>query len=1053
MRQIIAYFVRYPIWTNVLMLSVFGFGLISLYNIKYTSFPETEPDIISVQVIYPGASPEEVEEGVVLKIEETLDGQEGVARVTSSSRENSGTVSVEVALGYQREKVLTDVRNSVDRINSFPVGAEKPVVYEQKFRSRAVSVVLYGETDLFNMKVIAENLRDKLMATEEISQVAIEGLPNLEISIEVSEANLRRYQLTIEEISSAVRRGNINISGGKFETRDEEILIRAYGRDYFARELRDIVVRGSQDGTVIFLSDVATIEEQWEDVPDKRFYNDRTALVLNVDKTTQEDILAVTDRTLKIVEDFNADNSQIQAEVIDNATIGLRQRIELLLNNGLIGLVLVVATLGFFMNMRLSFWVSIGIPFSFAGMFIVAGLTGLTVNVISTFGMVIVIGILVDDAIVVGENIYAHYERGVPPLKAAVDGTMEMIAPVVTSVTTTIVAFTPFFFLDGFLGKFIWNMALVVVAALAFSLIEAFFVLPAHLAHSKGLHPHTEDRPVRKYIEGFIHYITHRLYGPVLRLSLRNKWATVVAPIALFMITIGMIGGGLIGFTFFPFIDGDQVPINVSLVSGRQEDDTNRVLERIEEASWIVNGQLKSERADGRDVILGIKRDIGRNDLGDQGSHAGKVTLLLLDGEQRDMDTYLIANRVREVVGVVPEARNINYGSQTFFGKPVSISLLGNDQEQLEKARNLLVAELKDFTALKDITEASQEGRREIDISLKPGAYALGLTLQDIAGQVRQGFFGQEVQRIQRGRDEIRVWVRYSEADRGALGFLDQMRIRTPAGAEYPFTELATYNIERGITAINRLQGQREIKVEANLGDISADLPPILASIREEVMPRVLSKVIGVQVSYEGQSRDQNKTNNSMAKTFPIALIIMVILIVLVFRSYLQAFLIISLIPFGFMGAIWGHGIVGIQVNLLSIYGLLALTGIIVNDSIVLVHKINLNLRNGLQVMEAVYEAGISRLRPILLTTITTAVGLGPVILETSRQAQFLIPMAVSVAYGLFFGTAIILLVLPAGFLAINQLRVWVSSLFKREHVAPEMVEPAVKELDSAAAI
>lgn len=1049
MRNVVAYFVRYPVWTNVLMISIFGFGLVFLLNLNYTSFPETEPDLLSVQVIYPGASPEEMEEGVVLKIEETLDGLEGIERITSASRENSGTVTVEVAKGYDRDKVLTDVKNAVDQINSFPAGSEKPIIYEQKFRSRATSVILSGDTDLYNMKVIAEELRDELLATEEISQVAIEGLPKLEISIEVSEAVLRQYQLTFEEISAAVRRGNINISGGKFETRDEEILIRAYGRNYYAQELNDIVVRGNPDGTVIYLSDVATIREQWEDIPDKRFYNGNTALVLNIDKTRQEDIIAVADRTAQVVEDFNAENSQVQAVIFQDSTINLRQRVDLLINNGLIGLVLVILTLGFFMNMRLSFWVSLGIPISFAGMFIVAGFAGLTINVISTFGMVIVIGILVDDAIVVGENIFAHYERGVPPLQAAVDGTMEVIAPVVTSVTTTIIAFLPFFFLDGFLGKFIWHMALVVIATLAFSLVEAFFILPAHLGHSKGLHPHAEDNPIRKRIEGFIHFITHRMYAPVLRYTMIHKWVTVVLPVSFFMVTIGLMGGGFIGFTFFPFIDGDEMPINVSLVAGRQESDTNIVLERIEKTVWDVNEELKSERPDGKDVVLGIKREIGRNDFGEQGSHTGKLTVRMLDGEQRNMDSYLIANRIRDAVGPVPEAQNLNYGSQQFFGKPVSVSLLGNDLPQLEKAKDLLVEELNGFSALKDVTEASQVGRREIDIELKPRAYALGLTLQDVAGQVRQGFFGQEVQRIQRGRDEIRVWVRYSEEDRGALGFLDQMRIRTPDGAEYPFTELADYSISRGITTINHLERSREVRVEAALGDVSADLPPILASIQNDVVPRVLSQVQGVKVSYEGQSRDQAKTNRSMGRAFPVAFISMIILIILVFRSYLQAFLIISLIPFGFIGAIWGHGIAGIQVNSLSIYGLLALAGIIVNDSIVLVHMINRNLREGQPIFEAVFNGGIQRLRPILLTTITTAVGLAPVILETSRQAQFLIPMAVSVAYGLVFGTFVILLVLPAGFLVLNQLRVLWESMIKQRKVTPENVEPAVKELET----
>jgi len=708
--------------------------------------------------------------------------------------------------------------------------------------------------------------------------------------------------------------------------------------------------------------------------------------------------------------------------------------------------------MGFFMNSRLSFWVSMGIPFSFAGMFIIASTLGITINVISLFGMIIVVGILVDDAIVVGENIFAHYERGEPALNAAVNGTMEVLAPVFTSVATTIIAFIPFFFLEGFLGKFIWHMALVVIASLAFSLVEAFFVLPSHLAHSKGLHPHKEDPPLRQKIEKIIHFFTHKIYSPSLKAAMKYKWVTVTIPCAACFITAGLLYGGFIGMTPFPFIDGDTLPVNVSLVSGRQEADTDSVLARIERVCWEVNKQLKQERPDGKDVILGIRREIGANDFGESGSHTGRLRIELLNGEIRGMESFIIGGRLRKAVGAVPEAQNITYGRQGFFGKPVSISLLGNDLKQLNHARDLLVEELNNMPTLKDITDSNQEGRRELDIKLKPRAYALGLTLNDVAGQVRQGFFGQEVQRIQRGRDEIRVWVRYRPEDRAALGFLDQMRIRTSNGEEYPFTELAEYEIERGIIAINHLDKKREIKVQANLSDEKGDLPPVMAEIQNAVMPRVLSQVSGVQVSYEGQSRNRVKEQRSMAATFPLALICMLILLFLVFRSYAQGFLIFSLIPFGVVGAAWGHGIQGTQISFLSMYGIIALSGIIINDSIVLVDQINRNLKNGQKVVDAVYNAGIARLRPILLTTFTTSFGLAPIIFETIRGAQFLIPMAISVAYGLMFGTFILLLVLPAGYLILNKARYWVATRIARKHESTyESVEPAVKELQTPA--
>jgi multidrug efflux pump subunit AcrB len=606
-------------------------------------------------------------------------------------------------------------------------------------------------------------------------------------------------------------------------------------------------------------------------------------------------------------------------------------------------------------------------------MFIVASLVGITINAISTFGMIIVVGILVDDGIVVGENIFAHYERGKSAVQSAIDGTLEMIAPVFTSVATTIIVFLPFFFLEGFLGKFIWHMALVVVASLAFSLVEAFIILPSHLAHSKGLHPHKEDRPFRKKIENFIKHLTHRLYAPSLRWALEHKWITLTIPIAFFLITVGLIGGGIIGATPFPYIDGDTLPINISLVAGSQESETDSLLAQIERVCWRVNEELKQERDDGKDIINGTRREIGRNDFGEAGSNTGKLTLELLDGETRDMESFIIASRIRDKVGVVPEAQNITFGRQGFFGKPVSISLLGNDLDQLNLARDLLISELQNMITLKDITDSNQEGRRELNIRLKPRAYALGLRLSDVAGQVRRGFFGQEVQRIQRGRDEIKVWVRYRPEDRTALGFLDQMRIRTPNGEEYPFSELAEYDIERGLIVINHLEKRREIKVEANLANEKDDLPPILDEISENIIPPILARVQGVQVSYEGQSRSREKEANSMQRTFPLALLGMFILVVLVFRSYIQAALIFSLIPLGIIGAIWGHGIQGVQLSFLSLYGILAFSGIVINDSIVFVDQINRNLKNGQKIVDAVYNAGISRLRPILLTTFTTS--------------------------------------------------------------------------------
>lgn len=1046
MKKLITFIIKYPIWVSVIMFSVSIFGIISLSQIRYSFFPETNPKTIIIDVNYPGASPEEIEEGVVLKIEENIEGVVGVDRITSVSKENIGSITVEIELDADIDKVLTDVKNAVDRINSFPVNIEEPIIYKRSFRMLSQTMGIYGETDLYNLKYLAEVFRDDLLETGEISQVEITGLPSLEFSIEVSESDMRRYQLTFNDIKNAVANFNVNISGGKIDTKDEEILIRAWGRGYQANDLLDIPIRGNSEGTAVLLRDVATVNEQWEDSPNRIYYNGSPAVVISINQTENEDILNIAEVSQKVMDKFNEEHDGVEAVIIRDSTIPLVQRIELLVKNGLIGLLLVLLCLGFFLNLRLSFWVAVSIPFSFAGMFIIASFSGLTINVLSLAGMIIVVGILVDDAIVVGENIFSHYERGKPALRAAIDGTLEVVKPVFASVITTVIVFTTFFFIQGELGEMFWQMGLVVIASLLFSLVEAFTILPSHLAHSKGLSRDQKVSKVREKFESIINFISQKLYAPVLRFAINYKWLITLTPVAMIMITIGLIRGGLIGITFFPHVDGDIVPINVSMVAGRQEADIDKVLQFIETKCWEVNEEIKSERADGADVIETVQRTIGQSSLGQGGSHTGNLMVALLDGEHRDMESYLIANRIRKAVGQLPEVDQITYGENSRFGKAVSVSLQGYDVNQLEKATTLMKSELEQFVSLQDVTDTNEKGRREIDIKLKPLAHSLGLTLQDIAGQVRQGFYGQEIQRIQRGRDEIKVWVRYRPEDRSSLHQIDKLRIRTASGAEYPFSELASYTIDRGTTQISHLDRKREIKVEANQSDVSEDLPPILEEIELNVIPKVLQEVSGVTAQFEGQSREETKMKNSMIIAFSVAFLGMFILVILVFRSYAQAFIVFSLIPLGFIGAIWGHGIQGIQLNLLSMIGLMALSGIIINDSIVFVDQFNRNMRDGQRLDEAVFNTGISRLRPILLTTLTTALGMAPLILETSRQAKFLIPMAVSVAYGLVFGTFILLVILPSLILVFNTVRVKYAHWFVDKSLTREDVEPAVQE-------
>jgi multidrug efflux pump subunit AcrB len=1045
MKQIVRYFIMYPVWANVLMAAIIAIGAVKLREMKTAFFPEVETNVITVSITYPGTSPEEIEEALILKIEENLRGLAGVKRTTSASRENSGTVTIEVLDRYDVTEVYDDVKSAVDRISPWPRGAEQPVIRIAKTRTRTMSVAVYGDADLWALKERAEELRDGLLEMEDISQVSLEGIPSREIAVSVTERDLRRYGLSFSELSSAIAAANIDISGGAIKTQAERLLIRAYGRRDYAHEIRGIVLRANTDGGVVRVGDVAEVVEQWEDTPDASYYNGSRAVTVNVDKTLEEDILTIARRGNAFVKRFAAEHPEIQVAVIYDATISLNERIDILVSNGLFGFVLVILVLGVFLNGWLSFWVAAGIPLSFAGMFIVAQMSGLTINVMSLMGMIIVVGMLVDDAIVVAESIYQKFEQGLSPLEASIQGLSEVIAPVFTAVATTVIAFVPFFFFAGTMGRVVYQLAAVVIAALAFSLIESIFILPPHLAHSRGLSRSARVSRIRAGFDRFYDWLQNRVYGPALRWTLKHVAIVLAVPVAYLLVTLGLIRGNIVEFSAFPFIDRDDVTLSLTMTTGTREEVTDSILQTFEQVVWQTNEDLKRKRRDKRDVILSIEREIGSNRLGDNGAHAGQLEIEMLEGGLRNMPSFKVQNLIRTKLASVPGSQKLSFGGGR-WGKAISISLLSNDLKELDKAKRLLKERLAEYPSLSDITDSDIEGWREVRLRLKPQAYAAGLTLSDIAGQVRQGFFGQEVQRFQRGEDEIQVWVRYAEEDRASLGKLESMYVRGKDGSSYPLSSVAEYDIERGRVVISHLEGKREVQVEADQVDPEQSVTTLLSDIKRNVVPQVLAQVRNVQVSYEGRERQNREFYGSLQSTFPMALVGIFVILILVFRSPLQALLIILMIPLGLFGAVWGHLVHGFLISRLSLFGVIALAGIVINDSIVFIDQINRNLKAGLLLREAIYKAGLSRLRPIILTTVTTVVGMAPLIVQTSRQAQFLIPMAVSLCYGLMIGSLLILFVVPALFVGLNKLRrLWARYL--GESCTPESVEPAVREL------
>ncbi len=1046
MEGLIRFFVKYNLVGDLLMIAILASGWVGLGSIKSNFFPVTESKTIQIQVIYPGASPAEIEEGIVAKIEENLQGIAGLDQVKSVCSENAGSISVTVVNENETDDILQDVKNAVDRIASFPAGMEPPIVFKQESIGVAITFAVTGVDDLRALKREARRIEQDLRALDGISQVELSGFPGEEVEVALRADRLTELNLTIAEVGAAIRAANIETTGGRLKTDREELIVRGRFRGYDAEALEDVVVRAFADGRVVRLSDVANVKDRWaENDPSRNWFNGKPAVVVTVNNLTTESILDVTELVRNYMEAYNAQaeavGTGLHLDVIRDSSVVLNQRIDLLVSNGVVGFLLVVILLALFLNIRLAFWVALAIPVSFAGMFIFAGMAGVTINVISLFGMILVIGILVDDGIVIAENIYRHYEMGKDRYRATIDGTMEVLPAVFAAIVTTMVAFASFFFIEGRLGDFFGDMATVIMLTLLFSLIEGAFILPAHVGHSKALRRDFKPNAVERGMRNVLEFLKMRMYAPVLRFAMNQPWIAFSSLVALFMIAVpGLIGSGLVKTTFFPFIEGDNLTVNLSMVSGTREEVTAAELDAIEEKIWEVNEELKAERADGLDVVLAVDKRVGPN------AHTGLINVQLLDGERRNMRSMDISAMVRERVGTVYGSENLSFAAFSPFGRPVSVSLLGNNLDELAAATEEIKDAMLQRDDLKDVTDNNQRGLQELEIIPKPRAYQLGMTPSSLLTQVRQGFFGSEVQRLQRGRDEVRVWVRLADEDRSSMSDLKRYRIRTPDGSLVPLEELADVREVLGITAINRLYGAREVQVSADLAGPNVSASDANADIKENVVPQILAKYPSIRPSYEGQNREQAKSQNSISAVMPVIFAIMLFIIILTFRSPLQGMAVFGLIPFGLVGISIGHWLLDAQISLFSVLGMIALIGILVNDALVFVAAYNSNLKEGMDVRSAIWEAGMSRFRPILLTSVTTVAGLAPLMLNKSFQAQFLIPMAISVAFGLLFVTVIILVLLPIYLLWINPLHrswVWVK---RGDWLSREQAEPAVRE-------
>ncbi len=1029
------------------MVMAFLLGLLSLNGIQKNFFPNVGKRFIYVDILYPGASPEEIEEGAILKIEENVKGLEGMERITSVSRENSGSVSIEMLKGTDMDEALIKVKNEVEKIASFPVGIESVTTYKHDDVNFAMNFVVTardGKTvDLKTLKETAREIEHDLLRLDGVSKIEIGGYPDEEIAVLLKENAMEAYQMTFNEVAQAVASSNIIMTGGSIKDGSEEFFIRVRNKAYQSEGLEDIVIRQTESGGIIRLKDVATLSDRWADTPSEVRYNDEKAVVITISNTFSEDIVKATDAVKAYISDFNSSQDYLEAEVIRDMSKTLNQRIDLLLNNGIVGILLVLLFLSLFLNPRVAFWVAVGIPFSFLGMFIFLPGTVVTINMLSLFGLILVLGILVDDAIVVAENIYRHRQLGKNPIKAAVDGTLEVTPAVLSGVLTTMLAFSTFIFLDGSMGDMFKEISIVVILILFVSLIEGLIILPAHMAHSKALTPDSGSQ-WKKYMgwaEAGLLKFRSIVYKPLLRTAINHKVTTVFVFVGMFVLSISMLRTGIVGSTFFPEVEGDDFTISLTMPSGTDESVTQRQLDKISAAIWSVNEDMREFQPNKADIIDQTFQQF----MGSGSSATMQVTLL--DSEIRDTPTSEVISNIRKKLGDIPGAEGLEFAAFNPFGKALKISLLGDDNDVLQKAKEELKLELQNMPELSDVTDNSPIGYREIEVELKPKAHHLDVTLQDVISQVREAFFGNEVQRLQRGKDEVKVWVKYSDDNRTSIGQLENMKIRLNNGIAYPLSELATLKTVNGVANISHLDFDREVQLEANQTDPTSSLPLILGKIEKEVLVDLYAKYPGIVASYDGQKRESDKVLNSASTVIPIILLLMFAIVIFTLRSVSQSALVYLMIPLSLVGVIIGHWIHGMSFSLMSAMGVIALVGVMINDGLVLINGFNINLKEGMPLKEALFEAGISRFRPILLTTLTTIAGMAPMLLETSMQAKFLIPMAISLCYGMAMATTTTLFLLPVLLLSVNSFKVKFNTLILGKKVSREEVESAIKEM------
>jgi len=1060
MNRTIAWFARNHVAANLLMALMLIGGLFSLPRIQQRTFPDITVDIISIAVIYLGAAPEEVEQGVCVRIEEEINGLNGIKEITSSAAEGACGVSAELMSGYPIDRALSEIKNAVDSITTFPDETEKPIVSHVEIRRSVLQVAISADISERSLKVYGERIRDSIASLPDVTQVDLNNARDYEISINVSEENLRRHSLTFDEIVAAVRHGSLDRPGGSIKTSGGEILLRTKGQAYVGRDFEQIVLRTETDGTRLLLSDVATVVDGFDEDDRYAIFDGNPAVTVTTYRVGDQKVLELVDTVQAHLEELRASLPDgLTLTVWENSAKTLRDRLDILIRNGVGGFILVFVVLALFLRLKLAIWVSIGVPLSILGALFLFPYSNISIDVISLFSFIMVLGLLVDDAIVVGENVHRHQENAEDPLEAAIKGTQEVSIPVVFGVLTTIVAFGPMIFAPGNMGQIFSVIGLSAVLCLVFSVLESQFVLPAHLGHMK---PSVDTRILR---EGSIQARWKRFqtrmstsltrlatdrYRPALDRALANRYSVIAGGVGILLIAFATaafgIGSFKMNFSFFPPIESDYVTASIVMPQGTPVEATERAARELVDSAYRTQAEMDEDglEVDGESIVKHILFSVGqqpntggagpRGPSGATGSHVAEVSMAIQSGDARPISAAEVKQRWRDNTPAIPDVVELSFSAALFsVGDPIDIQLRSNNVEHLIEASERLKVELATKLGVFDINDSFRAGKQELKLDILPAAQSLGLTLDDLSKQVRQAFYGEEAQRIQRGRDDIRVMVRYPREARRSLTDLENLRIRTPDGGEVPFYAVASAELGRGYATIKRADRNRVIHVTADVNVKQVAAGDVIADLERDFLPLILADYPGMGYTLEGEQAEQAESFAGLMQNYVIALFLIYALLAIPLRSYVQPLIIMAVIPFGLVGAIVGHWFMffvreiftdqSFNFSMMSVFGFVALTGVVVNSSLVLVHYINVQRAAGLPLEEAVRVAGVARFRPIVLTSLTTFVGLAPILREGSVSAQFLIPMATSLGFGVLFGSTISLFLVPSAYIVLEDLK------------------------------